>query len=269
MKNQLKDRGAILSSLVRPRIFSSGRMITSKAFSKKKSDPYYTVFNQKGIKSLHISYWNEKSAIDLRLLKRASEALDISSNLNDYVFACFDIIGTHSPNSNHMTFVPKQLLPYSPIYGMSNWETFRGKPVFVDHLPKDMNPVQSKGIIMDVKLVRKKIGGTVYHRVHILKALDRSKDRGIAEGVLRQEVNTASMSAFPEYLKCSIHNVPSHQCKCQTWGKMMKERGSDQLTLSQLIVVNPLFVESSVLTGDNPADRSALSTRKPFLISEK
>ena len=264
----LKGNQAILSKKTRPRIFSTGRVLKVGAFSNKKSNRYYSVFNKKGVKSLNVSYWSEKSNIDLSLLKRAASVLDISSDIKDYVFACFDIIGTHSPNSNHMTFVPEQLLGYSSIYGMANWETFKGRPVFVDHLPKDMNPVQSKGIILDTKLVSMKIGKTTYHRIHILKALDRSKDRGIAEGVLNQSINTASMSAFPEYLKCNIHNTPSHQCKCKLWGEMVKVGSQEQLTLAQLVVMNPLFVESSVLTGDNPADRSALSTRKPFLIKE-
>ena len=99
------------------RIFSSGGMVAAKEFSDKKSDPYYTMFNRGGVKALGINYWNKKSPINLNLLQEAADTFNISKDIKDYVFTSFDIIGTNLPNSNHMTFVPDQILRYSSMYG--------------------------------------------------------------------------------------------------------------------------------------------------------
>lgn len=136
--------------------------------------------------------------LDISHLPFASEAYDISPNIEDYVMVEVPIVVATFPNRNLDAFPYEELVAYRPLIGRTAYATFVGKPVHQDH--DNEEPLRAKGIILDATLA--KFRGK-WH-VKILKAFDRSKDPALAKKVAEKDRVGHSMGALVEETECSI-----------------------------------------------------------------
>ena len=133
------------------------------------------------------------SSMDLAdWLPYAASAYRCSPDIKDYVLVPVVAMPSDLPNRNGMGFPLMELRAWSTDAGMIAYQTFKGKPVFVEHQNSD--PTKAIGVIADTSLtVIRGFGDGKLWKLLLLLAIDRTKDLSTAGRVLKREVNTYSM----------------------------------------------------------------------------
>lgn len=136
----------------------------------------------------------------------AAKKMNISPDIKDYVFVPVFTIPSSLPNRNSVAFPLEALKDYSVDYGMLGYQTFKGKPVHLEHNNSD--PTKAYGIIVDCSLrpLRGYGNGKVWKLMELL-AIDRTKNPDMANKILKGEYNSYSMGAMVGRYSCSICNA--------------------------------------------------------------
>jgi hypothetical protein len=141
----------------------------------------------------------------------AAPELHISKNVQDYVLVPVIAMPSDLPNRNGVAFPLKELKAWRTEDGMLAYQTFRGKPVHVEHQNDD--PTKAVGIIVDTAMLPMRgFGGGKLWKLLLLLAIDRSKDPITASKVLTGETNSYSMGAWVEAYSCGYCSAPAGAC---------------------------------------------------------
>ncbi len=144
-------------------------------------------------------------------LPAAAPALNISRNAQDYVLVPVIAMPSDLPNRNGVAFPLQALKEWSTDQGMLAYQTFRGKPVHVEHDNQD--PTKAVGVIVDTAMLPMQgFGGGKLWKLLLLLAIDRSKDPITAGNVLSGRVNSYSMGAWVEAYSCGYCGSPAGGC---------------------------------------------------------
>lgn len=151
--------------------------------------------------TLHFADW----------LPFAAPALNISRNAQDYVLVPVIAMPSDLPNRNGVAFPLKALKEWRTEDGMLAYQTFRGKPVHVEHDNQD--PTKAVGVIIDTALLPMSgYGQGRVWKLLMLLAIDRSKDPITAGNVLSRRINSYSMGAWVEAYSCGYCGAPAGGC---------------------------------------------------------
>lgn len=145
-------------------------------------------------------------------LPAAAKEYHISSSVEDYVIVPVIAMPTDLPNRNGVGFPLRELKAWRVDDGMLAFQTFRGKPVHVEHDNQD--PTKAVGVIIDTAMVPMLgYGGSTIWKLLLLLAIDRSKDPVYATQVLSGDINSYSMGAWVEAYSCGYCNAPAGACR--------------------------------------------------------
>lgn len=153
--------------------------------------------NTGGLLMANASAVDRGAVVDISWLPAAAEAYHISADIKDYVIAEVPIVEGDIPNRNMHCFLTSRLVEFLPKFGIQAFKTFVGKPTFYEHQHDDNT--KAKGVILDASM--REVNGRWY--VMVLKAFDRTKDRGLAEDILSGRRRGHSMSAWTAYFDCA------------------------------------------------------------------
>lgn len=135
-------------------------------------------------------------------LPRAAEHYCISPRLSDYVLVpCPSIISDIS-NTNGDSVSKEELLRFQPAHGMLAYQTWKGKPTFVEHANKDIT--KAKGVILDVYI--RPLSGFQGNHIKVIKllAFDRTKDEILVNNILARKINTYSLGMWFKSYTCTV-----------------------------------------------------------------
>tara|TARA_R100000656_G_scaffold104176_1_gene76096 strand:- start:125906 stop:126625 length:720 start_codon:yes stop_codon:yes gene_type:complete len=204
------------------------------------------------------NFLNKQSAIDISWLPKAAEKLLISGNINDYVITEIPIVSVDVPNRNLDLFPYDEVSSFNPETGALVYRSFVGKPTHRDHDNRD--PRKAKGVIFDANL--QKVAGTDLWKIVILAGWDRTKDRHVAESILRGEFKGHSMGALVGYTECNFPGCgatsPNGRIACRHMesgrgkGRLISA-GAKQFVIAE-ICRQICYIESSVITNGNGAE---------------
>ena len=184
----------------------------------------------------------------------------ISSNPEDYVYVAVRALTADAPNENFDAFSEKELLSINADLGCRTYQTFNLKPHHVNHRSED--PTQARGVILDTHYNKK----NAEHFPELLMAVDKTKDKRLAEGIASGELNSFSMGCTAEKTICSVCNKeaysPGEFCNHIKFDKGREIEGKVAFEWCEGVVFEE---ESSV---DDPADKSAL-TQEVILASKQ
>ena len=147
------------------------------------------------------------SAYDLSLrnrdlLDRYSDVYKISNDLSNYTFIPVPIFITNIPNKNGVAFLDTELDKFYDDIGKKAYETWIGKPCFVEH--KDEDKTAAVGMIFDA-VMRPLSGYSIpLRQCWVLWGLDRTKNLDLTKQIEESEHNYFSMGAKANCFKCSI-----------------------------------------------------------------
>lgn len=147
------------------------------------------------------------SAYDLslrnrELLDRYASVYNISRDLKDYTFIPVPIFITNVPNKNGVAFLDSELDKFFDDIGKKAYETWIGKPCFVEH--HDEDKTASIGMIFDA-VMRPLSGYSIpLRQCWVLWGLDRTKNLDMTKKIEESEHNYFSMGARANCFKCSI-----------------------------------------------------------------
>lgn len=135
----------------------------------------------------------------------------ISSDVQDYVLVPVIAMPTELPNRNGVGFPLKELAKWNTDHGCIAYETWRGKPAYIEHDNQD--PTKAIGVIIDTAL-RPLTGfsNNLVWKLLMLVAIDRTKNPALAARILSGELNTYSMGAMVESYSCGYCQSPAGQC---------------------------------------------------------
>lgn len=147
-------------------------------------------------------------------LPMASVQYEISSDIRDFVVVPVIIAPTDLPNRNSVAFPMEELMSFNVRQGRPNYKTWTGKGTYEEHANADHT--KSKGIIFDtfLKPIQGARGGV--HKLIALTGFDRTKDRYLAEAILKGERASYSMGAFITTYECSVCHMLSKPGKLNT-----------------------------------------------------
>lgn len=141
----------------------------------------------------------------------AAPELNISKNIQDYVLVPVIAMPSDLPNRNGVAFPLKELKAWRTEDGMLAYQTFRGKPVHIEHDNQD--PTKAVGVIVDTAMLPMKgFGGGKLWKLLLLLAIDRSKNPYYAGQVLTGGINSYSMGAWVEAYSCGYCGAPAGSC---------------------------------------------------------
>jgi hypothetical protein len=136
-------------------------------------------------------------------LPLAAKQYNISPKLSDYILMPVPTMISSIPNTNGDSVSKEELLSFSTSLGMPAFKTYKGKGVYLEH--NHNNPLQSKGIILDVYLrPLKNFAGGSHAKVIELLALDKTKDPILCSKVEDGGLNTVSIGMFYTSYSCSV-----------------------------------------------------------------
>jgi hypothetical protein len=188
--------------------------------------------------------------VDTSWLLAASSKYHLSSDIRDYVVAGVPVITSDFPNRNLQAMPKSEILSFNPRFGRPTYRTFVGKPTFQNHQNDDVT--MAKGVNLDSIILSVPAYGI--YKIIVLSAFDRTKDRDLANGILKKERKFYSMGAWVDQFKCSIcgANAASVNCEHMKFGKGKVMKGKLVYQICQGI---DYFENSSV---DDPADLTAV-----------
>ena len=132
----------------------------------------------------------------------ASEKLNISANISDYILTPIISMPSDLPNRNGQAFPYKELTSWCTDQGMPAYKTWTGKPLHKDHV--NDNPAIAKGVILDVIMRPLKCTSGDIWKVIKLGAWDRTRDPVLASDILSGKANCYSMGAHARDFSCSV-----------------------------------------------------------------
>ncbi len=186
------------------------------------------------------------------VLEAVSKIYNLSSNIDDYVFPVPRAVTANAPNNNGDCFEHNELIRFSPLHKCQVYQTFRNDPLHVEHAAQD--PKTARGYLPDVFYMTN--DPQDYHVLTVV-AVDTTKDRALAEGVLDGTVNKFSMGCICASVQCSYCSKIAYSdrelCEHLLWYKMAKLNG--KLVFERCQGVE--FQELSVV--HHPADPKALT----------
>ncbi len=149
----------------------------------------------------------------------ASEVYRISASLKDFVLVPVNIMFSDIPNRNGVAFPYRELTRFDPGIGTLAYQSWRGKPAFVEHNNRDHS--LAAGIILDSTLQRASNYQGNFYKVVLLLAWDRSRDPILANAILNKERTAYSMGAHCSSFSCSYcgNNLQKEPCEHVTLGK--------------------------------------------------
>lgn len=135
-------------------------------------------------------------------LPRAAEHYRISPKLSDYILVPVPSVISEIPNTNGDSVTKEELLRFYPEYGQLAYQTWRGKPTYVEHDNKDIT--KARGVIFDVYV--RPLTSFQGNHIKVIKLLgfDRTKDPRLCEAILTRKVNTYSLGMYFKSYVCSI-----------------------------------------------------------------
>lgn len=182
------------------------KMIKASAFSIGYAPVETKKVNDKG--ELHLNrkqaggeHRNVRTGI---WLERAAEAYHLSKDINDYILVPVPAIVTSIPNTNGDSASLQQLTRFMPEYGMLSYQTWIGKPTFVEHDHNDIT--KAKGILLDAYMVPLR-RAPKFAKLVLLQAYDRTKDSHLVNNILSGAVDTYSMGLWYSSYRCSVCNA--------------------------------------------------------------
>ena len=150
------------------------------------------------IKVASANFLNKEGQLDVSWLPQAAEKYKISANIKDYVINEIPIVTVDVPNRNLDCFPHDEVTSFSVEAGRPVYQTFIGKPTYVDHDNRD--PTKARGVHFDARL--QKVGNV--WKIVVLAGWDKTKDYDLAMGILRRERTGFSMGSLVPYTVCSI-----------------------------------------------------------------
>lgn len=179
-----------------------------------------------------------------------SKVYNLSSNINEYIFAVPRCVTSNVPNSNGDRFSHEELTRFSNKHRCLVYQTFRNDPLHVEHVAND--PKAARGFLPDVYYIQ---DNPEDMHVIAIAAIDTTKDAPLAEGILSGDIDSFSMGCICDNVKCSYCNhVASSDndlCDHLRWHKMSKING-------KLVYEDCLGVEYQELSVvGEPADSTA------------
>lgn len=140
-------------------------------------------------------------------LPAAAEQYNISSDIKDYVLVPnIPIILSDVPNTNGIAFEKKELLRFIPAAGKLAYQTFKGKPTFIEH--DNADHTKAKGVILDVYAAPLEGYGKGLIKIVEMLAFDRTRDPDLCRKILSGERNAYSMGASFNGFKMSTGERP-------------------------------------------------------------
>jgi hypothetical protein len=234
------------------------------AFYKTASAPIVGVYQSSGKftkraqQSDEISESQDKAvrqAINIlssSVLEAVSKIYNLSDKIDDYIFPVPRAVTAAVPNNNGDEFEHEELIRFSPVHKCQVYQTFRNDPLHVEHAAQD--PKTARGYLPDVFYMT--VDPNDRHVLTIV-AVDTTKDRALAEGVLDGTVNKFSMGCICGSVQCSYCHKAAYSdkelCECLRWYKMSKING-------KLVYEKCKDVEFQELSAvNNPADPKAIT----------
>jgi len=190
-----------------------------------------------------------KHVLDISWLPAAADAYNISADPKDYVITEVPIVTVGVPNRNMDSFPYEEVSRWSHILGRLVYQTFKGKPTYMNHMNKD--PRKAKGVNFDASL--RKVGNV--WKIIVLSGFDRTKDRDLAEAVAKGTRDKFSMGAYVDYTKCSLHDKRNGPPPAKCCRHKKGDTPNGQLRYDKCYGVN--YIENSSV--EDPADVFAWS----------
>jgi len=134
-------------------------------------------------------------------LPKAAKHYHISADIRDFVIVPVPSIITSIPNTNGDSASLAQLTEFNPEFGNLTYQTWRGKPTFVEHDNKDIT--KARGVILDTYL-RPLPRFPKFAKLVKLLAFDRTKDAQLVANILSNQVSTYSMGMYYSSYTCPI-----------------------------------------------------------------
>lgn len=147
---------------------------------------------------------SKRKYIDVGWLQAAAESYHISGDIRDFLIVPVPIITSDIPNRNLQAWPVSELTYFDPLHGDMIYETFKGKPTYVDHDNND--PTQAKGCILDVTMEPIKKYDVL--KIIVLTAWDRTKDTHLVRAIQTGDRDSYSMGCYVTSFVCSICNTP-------------------------------------------------------------
>lgn len=149
----------------------------------------------------------DNTPLDVGWLKFASKPYQISANISDYVMIPVPAFYADVPNRNGVGFMLSDLVAFNPDQGRLAYKTWKGKPVLYEHSDPN-NLSTSKGVILDTAMRPH----DEHWKMLAYVAVDRTKDKVLAERLLTKDVSTYSIGAFAKKFECSACGKTVGQC---------------------------------------------------------
>lgn len=184
-------------------------------------------------------------------LPQASKTYKISSNLDDYVLVEVCIMCSDIPNRNAVAFPLKELTAFNPDTGCLGYQTWKGKPTFVEH--KNDILENAKGVIFDSFIKdAPEFKGDIC-KIYLLAGFDKTKDPQLCSEILSGKRNCYSMGSYSDDFQCSIcgkllskggcsHSDPNHPKMEIIDGKLAFSNVCGMMGFELSSVLTPAFV---------------------------
>lgn len=130
-------------------------------------------------------------SVNTDVIKQASEAYQISPNIEDYIINTILQFPINVPNRNNLAFEKDNLQEWSWEYSCPWYKTWIAQPAFYEH--KNNDCTKANGIILDVAMIKDPRG---FWKQLALIAHDRTKYHDLIARVAAGELNTYSMGAY-------------------------------------------------------------------------
>jgi hypothetical protein len=189
--------------------------------------------------------------LDYSWLRGASETYRISPNIQDYLISEVPIVTVDIPNRNLHCFPYNEVTYFDPRFGRFIYQTFVGKPTFVDHNNRDFT--QARGVHFDATM--RKVPGWNLWKIYVLLGYDRTKDAALVKRIERGERRGYSMGAWVGFFINSITGQIANGTQALKYpvGTVVND------ILSFLLCNQVEYFETSSVAG--PADVSAESNQ--------
>lgn len=203
---------------------------------------------------------NIERPIETRWIKSCAEAYNISDDISDYIIVPIPIVTVAIPNRNLQAFPMLAVSSWNTDEGRIAYQTFIGKPLFVDH--KNDNPKESRGVILDS--VMKEIPRYGLWKINILTAWCRTKDRDVANHILKDPKSEYSMGSyvkkFIEYPSGKVVKPDSPRGFLDKNGNLVYHLMGDRINPAKF------FETSLVLSKNGAADFTATNQQKDIIM---
>lgn len=210
-------------------------------------------------KSGRISLTGEQAGGEARVLDaniwlpKAAKHYRISEDIRDYIIVPVPSIITSIPNTNGDSASLAQLTEFNTEYGQMTYQTWIGKPTFVEHDNKDI--LKARGVILDTYL-RPLPRYPKYAKLVKLMAFDRTKDAQLVANILARKVSTYSMGMYYSSYTCPIcgarvgkgigapciHTRPGRPTYQQPDGRLAYRMCENLIGFETSVVLDPAYI---------------------------